>query len=375
MLLTALSRAVADRVTLSGVTVGRKGLQSYLKALGGSNIVKVAPSNGSASESQIAARLKVVCGPNVSFLDDGAWIADKTPQTFCEVRVSPSYTVKPNVGTTELAQAIARVLPFTAENDTRPVLQCVKFEASDGKLTLVSSDGFALAVTTLDYDDGEGQVLVNRDDLKGIVNALKRARRARVGFEVDANGHTNLIVETELVRYKWLGWTGTFPNYTQLIPTEFSSLGHFDTVEATKAANSLQALQGSRKAAIDLTIGDGKMVMSSPDDKGQAELPTNTDGDVMTVRLDGRYLIQALKACGGMVELRLKGRAEPTVFDVDGYQLVIMPMITPTPQAKGEAEAVAEAEAIVQKSEPRQKPKRKRKPKAEEPVQEPVAVA
>jgi len=44
-----------------------------------------------------------------------------------------------------------------------------------GKLTLVSADGFRLAVTNLDYDDGEGQGLINRDDLKGIINALKRA--------------------------------------------------------------------------------------------------------------------------------------------------------------------------------------------------------
>ncbi len=40
LLVDALSRAVADRVVLSDITLGRKGLLGYLKALGGSNVVK-----------------------------------------------------------------------------------------------------------------------------------------------------------------------------------------------------------------------------------------------------------------------------------------------------------------------------------------------
>jgi len=118
-------------------------------------------------------RLKVVCGANTSYLDDLAWIGDKTPMTIADVRVSPSNTVKPNMGATELAEALTRVLPFTAKDDNRPVLSCVNFEAGEGKLIMVSADGFRLAVTSLDYDDGEGQALINRDDLKGIINALK----------------------------------------------------------------------------------------------------------------------------------------------------------------------------------------------------------
>ena len=40
MLVNALSRALADRIMLTDLTIGRKGLLGYLKALGGSNIVK-----------------------------------------------------------------------------------------------------------------------------------------------------------------------------------------------------------------------------------------------------------------------------------------------------------------------------------------------
>ena len=71
MLVHTLSRALSDRVTLMDFTIGRKGFVAYLKALGGSNIVKVVPSNGSASGVRATnKRLKVICGANTSYLDD-----------------------------------------------------------------------------------------------------------------------------------------------------------------------------------------------------------------------------------------------------------------------------------------------------------------
>jgi len=390
-LVNALTRALADRVMLLDFTIGRKGLLGYLRAVGGSNIVKVIPSNGSASETQAAdKRLKVICGANTSYLADSDWIGEKTPLTLCDVRVSPNNSVKPNLGTTELAEALARVLPFTATDDARPILQCVNFVAKDGKLTLVSADGFTLAVVTLDFDDGEGQALILREDLAGVVNALRKAKRARVSFE---NGgeqltSTSLVIDTELIRYKWIGVDGNFPDYEKLIPTEFNTLASFDTIEAIKAISSLKVLADSKAYPIDLTIGDGKIVMANPDDKGQAELSADTDGQGK-VRIDGRYLASVLRACGGMVEFKLTNAYSPMLFNHNGYQVVVMPMMTsesseqsttdreakaqaePVAEAEAEpedteqAEAVAEAEAVVKA----EKPKRKRKAK------EPVAVA
>ena len=45
IMVNALERALSERVTLSDVTLGRKGFLTYLKALGGSNIVKITVAN------------------------------------------------------------------------------------------------------------------------------------------------------------------------------------------------------------------------------------------------------------------------------------------------------------------------------------------
>ncbi len=71
-LVNALSRGLSERVMLLDLTIGRKGLLGYLKALGGSNIIKVTPSSVSASGSQANGhkRLKVTCGANTSYIGD-----------------------------------------------------------------------------------------------------------------------------------------------------------------------------------------------------------------------------------------------------------------------------------------------------------------
>jgi len=377
MLVNALSRALAERVMLMDFTLGRKGLLGYLKALGGSNIVKVTPS-ASASETQANGhkRLKVTCGANTSYLEDLAWIKTEgkriTPLTLCEVKVSPSNSVKPNIGSLELAEALNRVLPFTAWGDDRPVLSCVLFLAREGKLTLVSADGFRLAVVNLDYDDGEGQVLVNRNELKGIANALKRAKRARVSFEgEDVTKPSSLILDTDLIRYKWVSYGGSFPEWQKLIPTEFNTFAHFDTIEAIKAVNSLKALSDNPKAyPIDIAITSGKMIMTNPDSTGEVDISADTEGDCF-IRVDGKYLAEALKACGGMVDFKVTSPISPTLFSTDGYQLVVMPMITDKAkdwEKAKQAESTTAPEPAP--AEPvTEKPKRKQKAK------EPVAVA
>jgi DNA polymerase III sliding clamp (beta) subunit (PCNA family) len=280
-------------------------------------------------------------------------------------------------------------VPFTAKEDNRPVLQSVLFKVAGGKLTLVSADGYRLAVVKLDFDGDEGEVLINRDELRGVISALRRAYRVRVGFEKSGESldGMSLVLDTELIRYKWRGADGNFPEYEKLIPADFNTFVSFDTNEAIRAVSSLKVLSDSKAYPIDLTIGNGKLTMSSPDDKGMAEIPADTQGEGR-IRLDGSFLADALRACGGMVELKLVNSQSPMLFASPDYELVVMPMFagesqkpkgetqTAEPEATAEVEpaetvaeeaekanAVAEAEAIT-----KEKPKHKAKRKAKEPV-------
>ena len=371
-LVSALSRAQAPKVEVVNLTLGRKGFLNYLKALGGSNIIKITP-NGSASEAQATEKgLRVVCGSNTSYLTDGAWVTEKIAMSdSCEVRVSPNSSVIPNLGALELAEALSRVIPFAAgKKDERPVLGCVRFAQSDGKLTLISSDGYRLAEVTLDFEDGEGEALIPANELKGLVSALKKAHRVKVSFE-----NNSLVLNTEAIRYKWGSESGTYPDYKAVIPDEFIAVARFDTREMMRAGASLSALSLDRTSAITLSIKGGMLVMSATDDKGQAQIEAQTEGEAQTA-ISGAYLIQALKALDGMVEMSVNTPQSPVLFTVDGYRLVVMPILRPQSKAAAEAEAVAseaesegeaKAEGEGEGEAPTEKPKRKPR-KAKEPV-------
>ena len=374
----------------SKTNIGRKGFLSYLKALAGSNVVKVIPANGSASGLQANGKgLKVVCGNHQSCIPDGAWLKDKTPFTFCQVRVSPSYAVMPNLGGNELAEALSRVLPFTNTDDARPVLQCVKVVQKDGKLTLIAADGFTLGEISLDFEAGEAEALINRDDVKGLIPALRKAKRVKVSFEQKPDNDNggllakSLVVDTELIKYSLPSQEGSYPDYDKVFPSDFIASASFDTKEAVKACQSLLAIwfDDNTKGLfrpLTLTVADNKVTIEAKEDKGSMVVSAETSGEAK-IAVAGNYLIKALRACGAIAEMKLASSQSPIALTVDGYRCLVMPMRFPESKAVAEAEAVAkEAEAKAEtetETKAEAKPKRKGKGKARQPEVEPEEVA
>src|SRR4030042_9688 len=300
----------------SETTIGKKGFLSYLKALAGGNMVKVKPANGSASRLEANGKgLKVVCGNHQSYVSDGAWLKDKTPFSFCQVRVSPSYAVMPNLGGNELAEALSRVLPFTNTDDARPILQCVKVVQKDGKLTLIAADGFTLGEISLDFEAGEAEALINRDDVKGLIPALRKAKRVKVSFEQKPDSDNggllakSLVIDTELIKYSLPSQDGSYPDYDKVFPRDFIASASFDTKEAVKACQSLLAIwfDDNTKGLfrpLTLTVADNKVIIEAKEDKGSMAVSAETSGEAK-IAVAGNYLIKALRACGGIAAMKL----------------------------------------------------------------------
>lgn len=99
--------------------------------------------------------------------------------------------------------------------------------------------------------------------------------------------------------------------------------------------------------------------MANPDDKGQAELVADVEGQVK-VRIDGSYLAQVLKACGGMVDFKLTNGYSPMLFSQNGYQVVVMPMLTSGANEQAKKDREAKAEPVAEQSEAKPKHSHKR---------------
>ena len=383
-LVDALARVQAERVLLfnDDITLGKRGLLAYLKALAGSNIVKVVPaSNG-------AKGVKVVCGNHQGYLPNEAWITDKLPMTFNQVRVSPSNAVTPNLGSVELADALSRVVGFASIEEARPVLQTVRFHQKEGKLTLIACDGFKLAEVSLDFEAGEAEALIYASELKGLISALSKAKRVKVSFEQKADEEGGLVaklllIDTELIRYKFYSQDGEYPDYEKVIPSEFVATASFDTKAMMKASQSLLSswYDDDTKPLyrpLTLAISEGTVTVEAKEDRGKAVIEAEATGEGK-IAVNGKYLLQALKACGGIAEVKIANASSPILFSSNGYRCLVMPILLPgeaeapkaevkveaEAEAKAEADVVAEAEAIAEaEADAEPKPKRKQSRRA-----------
>jgi len=375
-LVDALARVQAERVLLfdNEITLGKRGLLAYLKALAGSNIVKVVPASDGAKG------VKVVCGNHQGYLPNEAWITDKLPMTFNEVRVSPSNAVTPNLGSVELADALSRVVGFASIEETRPVLQTVHFHQKEGKLTLIACDGYKLAEVILDFEAGEAEALIYASELKGIISALRKAKRVKVSFEAKADEEGGLVaklllIDTELIRYKFYSQDGEYPDYEKVIPSEFVATASLDTKAMMKASQSLLSswYDDDTKPLyrpLTLAISEGTVTIEAKEDRGKAVMEAEATGEGK-VAVNGKYLLQALRTCGGIAEVKIANASSPILFSSNGYRCLVMPVLTEPPkaEAKAEADVVAEAEAIAEAeadvpAEAEPKPKRKRSRRA-----------
>ena len=347
VLLEALQRTTADRIILCGVEVGRKGLLNYFKALAGNNIIKVVPAKGSVNAQK---SLKVVCGSHIGNLASGEWVNENTPPTSGDLRVSPTVGIKPNIGASEMATALSRVIPFSAklvkDDKRRPVLGCVLMEAKGGVLTLVGADGIGMAINTLSFDEQEAKALVPRDDLRAIVNALRRAKRLNVVFEGKGEESYSQVVVfmTDLVQYRLESANYRFPDYRKQVPTSHTAVAHIDTVETAKAINALKAINAIKDYAVDLLIEDNRLVLASPDDKettvGEHSIPCETEGSI-DIRLVGSYLSNALRLCGGMVDISATKPYENLMVKQNGYTVLLMPQLSNKAKTAYEADQKA----------------------------------
>jgi len=357
-LVDALARAQAERVLLFNdeITLGKRGFLAYLKALAGSNIVKIVPaSNG-------AKGVKVVCGNHQGYLPDEAWIKDKLPMTFNQVRVSPSNAVMPNLGSVELAEALSRVVGFASIEEARPVLQTVRFHQKEGKLTLTATDSYRLAEVSLNFEAGEAEALIYASELKGIIPALRKAKRVKVSFEQKADEEGGLVtklllIDTELIRYKFYSQDGEYPDYEKVIPSEFVATASFDTKAMMKASQSLLSFWYDDDTKplyrpLTLAISEGKVTVEAKEDRGKAVIEAEASGEGK-VAINGKYLLQALKTCGGIAEVKVANASSPILFSSNGYRCLVMPILLSSETEAPKAEAKAEA-----------KPKRKAKRKA-----------
>ncbi|MEJ2852463.1 MULTISPECIES: DNA polymerase III subunit beta [unclassified Saccharothrix] len=197
-------------------------------------------------------------------------------------------------------EAVNQVAVAAGKDDTLPMLTGVRLEIGEGKLTLVATDRFRLAMREFDWapnaELGEVAVLVPAKTLNDAAKTLGSSG-AKVELSLAANdGLLGLSGTGRRTTTRLLD--ADFPKYRQLLPTEHSAAAVIEVDTLVQAIKRV-SLVAERGTQVRLEFVDSVLRLSAGgDDEGSAEeeLPVEYTGDAVTIAFNPAYLLEGLQA-------------------------------------------------------------------------------
>ncbi|HEX2043148.1 MAG TPA: DNA polymerase III subunit beta [Acidimicrobiales bacterium] len=199
----------------------------------------------------------------------------------------------------ELARALHQVVRAASHDDARPILTGVLLAAEGEGLRLVATDSYRLALCDLPGTSllAEGQhVLVPSRALGELVRVLSGADQVRLRLGADeASFEVGPVrVTTRLIE-------GEFPNYRQLIPTNYPNrlvVGKEPLLDAARRVKLLAREATPVRLAL---RPDGIELTAITQDVGQAreDVDGKYEGTEMVVAFNPEFLIEGVEATTG----------------------------------------------------------------------------
>ncbi len=280
--------------------------------------------NGEISiESNEKHHAEIKCGTVVVML------AGLDPQGFPEAAEIPTHstiTVKQN----ELAGIIDRISYAVSSDDSRKVLQGIYLSAKDDTLVGVATDGKRLAkisrplTTPIEGDDCS--IIVTLKAVNEIKRILEQEGEAKIKV-----GEKQFIFETNDTRIIAKLIEGTYPNYQQVIPTQFKNSIEVSCEPFIYAIDILNvAISEGNTPNIKLTFANNKLQFeaSSTIGEGKESIDVEYNGDELSANFNPNYLLDPFKHLPvEKVFWKINDAVSQIAIESsDGFIYVIMPM-------------------------------------------------
>jgi DNA polymerase-3 subunit beta len=197
-------------------------------------------------------------------------------------------------------EAVAQVAVAAGKDDTLPMLTGVRLEIGEGKLTLVATDRFRLAMREFAWEPNE-----TLSETAVLVPARTLADAAKTLGGAGNNIELSLAANDGLLGLSGNGRRTTtrlldadFPKYRQLLPSEHSAAAIIDVDSLVQAIKRV-SLVAERGTQVRLEFVDGGLRLSAGgDDEGSAEeeLPVDYTGEPVTIAFNPTYLLEGVHA-------------------------------------------------------------------------------
>lgn len=235
-----------------------------------------------------------------------------------------------------LRRMVEKVRFAVSTEEIRLQLQGALLKPKDGGLEMAATDGHRLALIEVEDATAEAgfeAILVSKKVLDEI-SRLDADDETPVTI-VRGTNHIGFTVGRRRI-YSKLD-DRRFPDYEKVISKDNTKRATVVRDELLSAVRRISLLSGDRLKAVSLTFKEGALVVSSESQDvgdGDQEIAAEYEADLITLRLNSRYLEQFLEACEtDKVHLFVKdegsqcqGRPAEPVPGLKSYLYVVMPM-------------------------------------------------
>lgn len=227
---------------------------------------------------------------------------------------------------------LARVLPCVSDEESRYAMRGVKFEAKDGTLKMVATDGHRLGVTSIAVK-GEIDTLVPPPGLEALLQTDSESIEIRVN-----ENHVSFTCGSRLIISRLIH--GQFPQWQLIVPKDLSYQAEFASGELASALRRASLTRTEvYKTGTGKILGGVTMIFerelitvdTGVSDRGRSEEPvtaiSNLNGDAVTVGINPDYVADFLRDANDKVKCEFKDASSVLrLTDGSAFECVIAPM-------------------------------------------------
>lgn len=229
-------------------------------------------------------------------------------------------------------EMIRQTIFATSPDENRPILTGSLFENRNGRFTVVSIDGYRLALrrAVIENDMEDISIVIPGKTLNEISKIIQPVEE---DIYLYASGNQILFDTGKCIMVSRL-LEGEYLNYTGIIPQEYETKVNIDTKKLLAGFEraSLVITSEERRYPVNLNISGGKVVVTSSTESGRAreEIIAEIEGKDLEISFNPRYFIEALRVIDNeMVNICFTTDIGPcTIIPVQGdeFAYLILPI-------------------------------------------------
>ncbi len=214
-----------------------------------------------------------------------------------------------NIDPSSFLKALKLTIFASSTDDSKQLLTGVNFTFNLKYLESAATDGHRLAVVLVDNNEkfDEKEDIVSDEENLSVTIPTRSLREIEklVSLRTSENsiklfydkGQVVFISSNQIITTRTL--EGSYPNYSQLIPDNFTKLFTFNTKKIIESLERIAVLADQQSSVVKIKLEDKDLALISADaqDIGNASelVPVSFDFDKFDIAFNVRYLLEGLK--------------------------------------------------------------------------------